>query len=508
MAIDIGREAAIDHGRLALGGEVPTNNGRSLGRVFAALVHQRVVVAAVMAVGILLAAAVPRLVHPKYTATTSVLMVAEPAGGNPNVPSTATKPILSADLPSLATNATVLSRVRRDLGNTLTVDAIRSRIRAKAGLDSGILPVSYIDRTPEAAIRGANAVGAEITRFYREIATTRFDSLIQDLSTQLDGRQAQLTKLDAQLAASARAYPYVDVRPAGGGGDEVANSVYQRLIVLRSQRDEARATIEADVAAASSSGRLVGNAHPLAVRDLIESDPVYKNLRDQYAKDTASLERVQSYGSDRYPGLLELKETVAKERAAVETARRNASRANPASNPAYAAALDSEVKAQAQLASDQARLRTIDGELTTLHNQIGAGSIALNVARIRRDRDNAQAAYSTLATRLAMVIADRAEAASVGSVVVIDRAQAAQKTSMSSVMSIGILVLTLWLAITLAVMLENATRRFRDEMAVESVYGVPVIGKIPSAQRLTPSTAIALLLGTRGPKAFGTVDQS
>jgi capsular polysaccharide biosynthesis protein len=170
-------------------------------------------------------------------------------------------------------------------------------------------------------------------------------------------------------------------------------------------------------------------------------------------------------------------------------------------------ALDAQVKAHALLASDQAKLKAIEGELSTLHDQIGAGSIALNVARIRRDRDNAEAAYTTIATRLATVIADRAEAASVGSVVVIDRAQVAQKSSMATMVAIGILVLALWLAVTLAVMLENAGRRFRDEVAVESIYGTPVIGKIPSTQRLTPSNAFFRLLGTRRGTALGTVDQ-
>jgi hypothetical protein len=78
---------------------------------------------------------------------------------------------------------------------------------------------------------------------------------------------------------------------------------------------------------------------------------------------------------------------------------------------------------------------------------------------------------------------------------------------MASVIAFGVLALAAWLAITLAVILENATRRFRDDVAVESIYGVPVIGKIPAAHRLPTGTAFFLSLGTNRRTAHGTEDQ-
>jgi capsular polysaccharide biosynthesis protein len=465
--------------RSDVGGENTMEHGRSLARVVAALRHQRRVVAGVLAGGLLLAIAAFVLVHPKYAATTSVLMVAEPPEAqNPKVPSTATKPVLTADLPTLATDATVLLRVRHDLGDTLSVETLKSHVRAKVAFDSGLMPVTYSDRSPTAAVRGANAFGTEITGFYREIATKRFDALIADLSGQLARRRSDLGRLDAQLGAAARTYPYVDVRAADSGGDAVANSIYQRLTALRAERDSARATLEADGALARSSSQLVANARPLAQRDLVETDPIYTSLLDGYANDVATLRRIESYANEKYPGLRDLRATVAHEAADVRSAKQRAAGGNLGSNQAYVAALDAQAKADAQLRADHARLDTIDGELAALHRQLGSGSIAANVARIRRDRDNAQASYATLATRLATVIADRAEAASVGSVVVVDPAQFAQEAVWSSgrVLAFGILVLTLWLAVTLAVLLENGTHRFHNDEVVESLYGVPVIG--------------------------------
>ena len=451
---------------------------RSLSSVVAAVWNQRILVGIILAAGALLALAAAVFIPPKFSATTTVLMVAEPPSQDPKVPSTSTKPLLSNDLPSLATETTVLLRVRNDIGEKGPIDWIRGRISARVTADSGIMPVTYTDPTPAGAILGANAVGDEVTRFYREIATTRFDALIKDLSNQLSGRRVQLAQLDNELSASARLYPYIDARAPDTSGE--GNSVYQRLITLRAERVQLRAALAADTALARSNSYLLHDAMPLAVRDLVENDPGYKNLRDQYARDFAQLRRVESYGSDRYPGLLELRETVAQEARDLEAARRRAAGGNLAANPAYASALDAAVKGDAQLGADRARLATVEQELATLHDQIGGGRVASDVARIRRDRDNAQAAYATIANRLASAIADRAEAASVGSVVVVDRAMFAKKAAWAGghVIAFAIAVLALWMAITLAVVIDESQVRFHDEEAVEGVYGVPVIGAV------------------------------
>jgi capsular polysaccharide biosynthesis protein len=455
----------------------PVKQTRSLSSVLAALSNQRVVVGLVLVSAALLALAVVIFRPPKFSATTTVLMVAEPASQDPKVPSSSTKPLLSNDLPSLATETTVLLRVRDDLGDNVPIDTIRSRISARVTADSGIMPVSYTDTTPPRAIQGANAVGAEVTRFYREIATTRFDALIKDLGNQLVGRRVQLTRLDNELSASARLYPYID---AGATNSAEAGSVYQRLITLRAERAQDEGTIAADARLADATLSTVDNARPLAARDLADSDPAYKHIREQYATDFAELKRLSSFGTARYPGLIQLRETVAREAQEVDAARHRAYAGSLAANPAYAAALDTVAKSRGQLAADRARLQTVEQELATLHAQIGGGRIASDVARTRRDRDNAEAAYATIANRLASTIADRAEAASVGSVTVVDRALFAKPAAFTSgrVIAIAIMVLAVWLAITLAVMLDEAREPFRDDETVEAVYGIPVIGAV------------------------------
>jgi capsular polysaccharide biosynthesis protein len=449
-------------------------------RVITAVRHHSLIVAVIIGAGCLAALLAAMSSHPKYAAVTSVLMVAGSSDA-PGTEAVATpkRPLLPADLPSLAAAATVLGRVRADIGETAPVEAMRSRIKAKVSAESTIMTVEYTAATPQKAIAGANALGDEITRFYRDLATTRFDSLISDLKTQLRARRLELLKFDGELADISKRYPYIDVKTPGSA-EYSAGSVYQRLIALRTERDELEATLHADAAIAGSTGRLVANAKPIAMREVLQNDPVYARVREQYAKDLAELKRVSAYGSDRYPGLVELRRTVAHDAAAVAAAQRQAERQGPAADLTYGQALDARTRAQGQVASDEAKLAEESLLLDQLHDQIGRRSIATEAAQLRRDHDNAEAAYAIIASRLANSIGDRAEAASTGSLVVLERAQFASQSSVGVawIVAVCLVCLSVWMALTVALMIDGSQQWFNENETIETVYGAPVIGSV------------------------------
>ncbi len=454
-------------------------SGRTTGNNLAdALYNQRGIVTIVILLGLILAAAVIVLVKPKYVATATILMVAEPPGSaNPQVPVTSTKPLLAPDLPALVTSDTVLTRFRQDLNESVSLDGLRKRIHAKVATESNILPIAYTDHTVSAAVAGANALADEVEAFYRELATKRFDSLIADLDRQTTEHARRLAGLDAELQAAARQYPYVDVAPT----TTVEQSVYQRLVALRSERDELLSTIAADKAAANGAQRLIADAHAPAMRDIVENDAAYRNLRDQYARDLAQLQRLESYGSASYPGLRELRDIVAREANDLARARMRAAAAGPGANLTYAAASDAVAKADAQLQSDTSKAATLDAQIHALDGQISKGGIAARVASIRRDRENEQTAHATLAARLAATIADRAEAASTGSVTVIDRARSASRAvwTTSTYLATAIAFLTLWIAVSLALMRESKKDRIDDtEGIIRGIYDAPLVGSV------------------------------
>jgi uncharacterized protein involved in exopolysaccharide biosynthesis len=454
--------------------EFEFGNGRRSGNsLYDALYNQRTVVTVVILLGLALAAALILLAKPKYTATATLLMVAESA----NSLGPAAKPLLATDLPALATSETVLERFRHDIGADVTYDALKTRIRAKVAGDSNIMPVEYTDHTVDGAIRGANLLADDVEAFYRELATKRFDSLIADLQRQTAAHARRLSHLDAAIEAAAKQYPYVDVSPT----TTIEQSVYQRLVSLRTERDELLSTVAADKAAASEAQQLVSDAQAPAMRDVVNNDAPYRDLRDQYARDLAQLQRVESYGSASYPGLKELQTIVAREGAGLARARLAAAAAGPGSNLAYATARDAVAKTEAQLQSDASKANVLDSQIAALNEQIGKSGIAVKVAGLRRDRENEQTAYSTLAARLASTVADRAEAASTGSVSVIDRASSASRAvfTTSTYLAAAIVFITLWLAVSLALLRENKKDRFEEnEDVIRGIYEAPLVGSL------------------------------
>jgi len=413
-------------------------------------------------------------VKAKYTAVATVLLVAEPPDNTDRRnPTSVQKPLLTGDLPALLTSETVLARFRERTGSTLDDGTLRSRIRARVGGDSNLLPIEFSDASGSRAISSANALSIEVTRYYREIATSRFDSLVADFSHELKIRAEGLRHLDKELQGLAGAYPYVDTKDG-------VSSVYDRLVRLRSERDEIAATVDADQAQALETTKRIAQARPLALSAVTNEDAAYKRLSEQYAHDLATYRHTASYGSSNFPGLGELEQTVSTEARDVATARSRAAAAGPEANVTYVAALADVNKAQATFAADNAKLASLEREIGSLESSLGNGGSAARVAQIRRDRDAADAAYALLAGRLDRAVADRAEAASTGSLVTIDRAQVAERQfwTTSALLVVALGVFSLWLAVSLVFLIEALDVRFRKPSTIERVFGAPVIGNL------------------------------
>lgn len=409
---------------------------------------------AIVLAGLILAALAFLLNRPTYVATATLLMVADPVQTSGQLPANAPpKPILSADLPSLVTSTTVLTRFKEATNDSRSLDSIRRRIHARISPDSNVLPIDYSSKDPRAAITGANTLADEATAFYRSISTSRYDSLISDLQHRVADSGRRLAALDTDLQSTAQTYPYIDVR---GTSNEF--SIYHRLIDLRGQRDTLTSALAADRVAVTSANRLIKDAESPALRDLTTTDPAYISVSTQYAKDFAQLVQLESFGSPNYPGLAELRIIVQRDRDNLRAARARAIAPGAGANTAYASALDNRERALAQLAADESKAAVLDQQIATINGNIATGGIAAHVAKVRRDRENEETVYSELETRLAKAVTDRAEAASAGSVVVMDRAQTAVLNPWTGGLFIGlaIILFSLWLAVTVALFIENA----------------------------------------------------
>ncbi|HEY4438918.1 MAG TPA: hypothetical protein VGN14_00595 [Candidatus Elarobacter sp.] len=452
-----------------------------------AIWRRRFVLLVILVAGGVFSTLVAGQIKPKFAAQSTVLMAAEQSAPNdPQAGRSPIKPILSGDLPMLATTPTVLLRVARDLNlqtDGAAIDALQHRVKAKLSVPTslptgeaaaGVLVIKFSGATERDAVDGANAVAGEVTAFYRDNATARFGALIADLEGQLAHRRQSLNAIDLRIANMAAANPLLD--PKSGTGPLTAQ--YQRLA---GERADAYATALGDRDAAHVLGRRLAETAPAAHRDITESDPTFHNLRDQYARDYAQLKRLRAQYSSAYPGLPELEHAVAQERAAMLKQERGLRALSPAASTVYVAASDEKTRAESTVASDDAHLRGLDGMLTDTDRQLHGGrGAAAELIALQRDHDAGSSAFTVLSSRLAEAVADKAEAGSVGSVNVLDRATYAKQAIYTLPLFVAAVAvgLTLALAALALLLLERFDRRLHTARIVEDVYGVPVVATL------------------------------
>lgn len=440
--------------------------------------NQRWTLIIVLAAGLVLGLVISLRVHTAYTANASVLMVPTSTSDNATGTTTGTKPLLSADLPMLAQTNAVLDGISRDMGGAASPQILMRRIRTDVYLNSNVMTIRYTGGSPQQAIHGANLAANEVVRYYRSIATTRFDSLAADLNQQLARRQGQLQAIDAQLEKATAAYPFIQY----GAGASDATSINAMLVRLQDEREGLAATLSGDAAQAGVTGQRTIETAPLARQELANQDPLYRNVDEQYGRDAAQLRQKQEQFASTYPGLPELQDIVNRERTGLTRDQRRIAAENLAASLSYSTALADENKARSLVANDRAKLQQLDRTLAALRNEL-TGSPALGgitVAALRRDRESAESAYQLLSNRLITTLADRAAAASTGSLMVFDRASYAKPVpyTLPVVILVACMIAALWIAITLAFLLEALDRRFRTPAAIENVYGSPVLGVI------------------------------
>ena len=428
--------------------------------------RRRWTVAIVIMIGLVVASVVFYLTPRQYQATSQVMIVGAAAGRDPSVYST--------DMPSLALSTTVLRAVRRDLGIHIPLAKLPDLITAKVSFGSSVMPITFMDGHPAMAVRGANAVADELSQYYRDISGSRYTSLEAYLKKELAAKRTQLEDLDRKLQLAAIKDPYF-------ADSNASTAIGQQVLLLEQQRDSVQATLVGDQAQAAAQARYLQQIAPVVDQEKLASDPTYIHIRDQQALDAAQLQLTKSDYKANYPGTPGLEDKVQRERSALAAAAKSALASSTTASSSYAAAMAARGKVDATLAADRARAAALSEQIAAAQAHLEAlPSTGVRVSALRRDRDAADAEYLSLSTKLTDTLALEAEAASVGSVEVIDRASVAQPAigKHASMLIIGAILGFLVLGVSLAFLLELTDDRIRTAAGVEALYGRPVLATV------------------------------
>lgn len=438
-----------------------------LTRIWGVLTRRLSVVMVTLAVGLVLSVVLLLIIPKTYQGTARVMSV---AAGNGRDPADT-----SIDLPSLATSSVVLSRVTERLGLPIDIVALKRGIRTIVKNRSSIMEIGYRDRHPERAVAIPNAVADELVSYYDSISGSGSDLTINKLDAAIVAVQQRLRTIDDAAAAQARAHPFVQ-------SDKSLDDATAKLDDLTSQSRLMHATLDNDIAARAAVAADTPTQTNAARYEKLQNDPTYRELSEGLAKDEAELASDKALYTDANPQLRVLQEKVDAERLMRRSyEQRTLSSPNAFSNSETVASLDAR-KADAIVAGDRAKLAAIDALLVNaksrLHDTLDTG---VSVDRLKLQRDAAKADYLALTARRAAAVASRAEALSLGSVMVVDRAVRADTTVVGlgrAKMGALLAFLSLVLAITAAFVAEALDKRLSRTDQIEAFYGVPLVAVI------------------------------
>jgi len=425
--------------------------------------RRRYVILGVLVVMLALSPLTLRALRPTYQGVSHVMLVADSKD--------ASSLVGVSDLPDLIMSTEVITRAKNAIHLDTPVDSLRAKITAKAALKSQILPITVRDKNPRLALELPNALADSLTSYFHDVTTRQYDQLTSFLRESMSHKRNEVKQLDARLQNAVVADSFV-------GSDKGVDLLTARLDDLEAQRGQAFATMVADQAQATQSKQL-GDMKDVVQAQVLQSDPVYQSIRAGHAKDAALLSQTRAQYTDKFPGLPGLVQQVKSEAQSVSVASKTALAAGYGASTAYAQAVTDGRHASTLVAGDQARLAALDKQLAKENQRISDlphNGVIANALRLQRDAANAD--YVLMSNRLSTTLANQAQAASLNSLVVVDRATAAYPRIPQAVLAMLAALVMLTLAIGSAFAAEFLDPRIANAGDVERLYGHPIIGSL------------------------------
>jgi capsular polysaccharide biosynthesis protein len=436
-------------------------------RFLSVLKRRSLVIWCVIAAGLALMYSFGNAIPASFTGVSHIVLVAESGARDPSVG--------IVDLPSIATSTVVLQRVRQSLNLPMSLISLKGNVSASVLGRSSIMAIGFRDKSAERAISVSNAVSDELSRYYDEISTQRYDVNVNRLSAELSAEAAKLRAMDAAMSAVVAKNPFAV-------SDRSIDDITSQLGALNMQRAQSYAQLQGDraLAATTKPNALLSKT---ARHEILAGNPIYTNVRTLAAKDQAELASDQAGYTGSFPGLPGAQAKVASEMAAADDAAVRALADPNAYSPSAAGTAAEHEHQMALVAGDESRVAQLDSVIAEQQSDLrDVPTTGARFAQLRAQRDAVQTEYTALATRRANALANRAEASSLGSVVVLDRAikadtqLASGRTRAASVA----LILILALALGAAFLVESLDPRIRRAEEIEELYGIPVVAHVGS----------------------------
>lgn len=424
---------------------------------------RRWLVLLVLVVALVASPILKKFAEPTYSATAQIAYI----GNSTN------SVILPADLPELALSTKVIKGAI-DVGRlNLEPGQVLARATVRQSPHSNVIPVGFRSKDRALAISVANAIVDATVSEYKSLSTRQYDQVIAKLASQAQELRAQIASFDTRYHASVQGDPMAGVTTG-------LDALVTRLDGVDQSIAQARARLASDRAAArvgSSSG--AAGFNDVIREETLAHDPSFSALLGAQAKDQADYATARAGYTDAFPGLPGLEEKVVLEKAAASREAASAAALHRGASPTYAQTLVAARAAQSLVAGDQAQIDALTQNYATLRARVNElPNLTRSANDFRVQRDASTIAYTQVVSRLNAALGDKAAAASLNSIVVLNRATGAEPNFPRGVADILIALLILGLAIGAAYLAELLDPRIRTQADVESLYGTPLIGTL------------------------------
>jgi hypothetical protein len=221
---------------------------------------------------------------------------------------------------------------------------------------------------------------------------------------------------------------------------------------------------------------------------MLQNDPLYRNLVEAAARDGAELATGDVVHTRSHPENEYLEPKVRGERASVDAEARRFLQSADAFSPSLEQNAQLRRKAQALVLGDRARIAALDRVVLTGRARLAAlPRASVTYAWLRLQLNSAQTDYLTLMSHRNVAVASRAEALSLGSVVVIDRAVRADTASVGLgrvPFAAACSLFVLALALASAFLIEMLDPSLRRTEQIESLYGAPLLASLSGTDQI------------------------
>lgn len=431
---------------------------------FETIWHYRFLVAAVFALLLVIAFAFVMTIPQQYVAGANLLVVNGTTRDDPT--------LSSPDLPSIATSTVVLQRMENQLGIKTPLATIKHNLSVKQpAYRSSIMRIEYANADPQQSMLVANGVADQLTKYYRQISTARFDDDLRALDGEMTKQRDLTRSLDSQMRAKGVAGAAQTTTAAG------TDAVAARFADLETNAALANASLAGDTSQLNAIKANAAGQAAMVRYEKLHNDPTYQSLQTSVAASQTQLATTKAQFTASYPGMPGLTNKVKALTAELDRQAHRTLSSSTAFSPGMSAMTTDQGKAEAMVAADRAKVAAYNGLLAQEQQR---AAVFPAVEALRLERDAAQASYLSLAGRRATALANRADALSLGSVVVVDRAIVSDSQiglgKSRLMVLLGVLVLAL--AIGSAFIADQLNPRLSRTSQIEDLYGRPVVATI------------------------------